>query len=169
MKQKKDTAFQKRIKPTFLKKNGNRFTNKFRGKFRFKKFVKKAFLKKKNLSLIYYVCISLTPNNCFATLTTRKGRVLLSYSGGNAGFKGPRRSSPTCAFRVGCDVSAKLKTLKSKSKKPFEVYIVLKSPINKRVRNLINGLMHYFDLYSGVINKFVKAHNGVRAPNVRRV
>lgn len=148
-----------------IKRNNRKFS-KFKKN---RKLILKSKIPPKKPLPIYHVYISITPNNCFATLATRRGKVLFSCSGGNAGFKGPRRASPTCAFRVGCEVSNKLTVLKNRSKFPFETYIVLKSPINKRVRSLINGLMHYFDLYTGIINKFVRAHNGVRAPNVRRV
>ncbi len=121
---------------------------------------KKKVVKNVSLGIAY---IKSTFNNTIITITDKQGNVLVSGSGGSAGFKGARKSTPYAAQITANHIAKKAREMGVR-----ELIVKVKGPGSGR-ESAIRSLQN-----SGLSVRSVKditpmPHNGCRPRKKRRV
>lgn len=126
--------------------------------------------KKKNINKFIFlnINISQTYNNFFINLSTKKGKVIFSISGGYSKLKGSKRKSIRSAEIISKIFINKIKALKNFANKSIKFSIILKSSPNPIVNTFINLIVPNFNFFFFI--ELIKIpHNGLRGKLIRRV
>ncbi len=124
--------------------------------------IKKQKLYKVPVSVICY--INKTKNNVFLTLTDLEGKVILQFSGGNIGMKGPKRDTPNTAELLGRKFGSEMLLLGYK-----RCILRVNGPFNNFVKSAVRGIQFYKIRIMEVQQIKCVSHNGIRKKKPRRM